>query len=161
MQLRIDKSLQPDSKYHNILMKKLFLFSLLTCDTTISYHATHENKSKIWQILSHYLHQQSLFTSLNGKQVKLRQLESLLLFRKPLWRSLTLLTVIHSLRIKFSKSLKRLSSPQNKISPNSSYLFREVLPLRPLTDLGAIQMVSNPGTTVNRTDLPLHIFGGV
>jgi hypothetical protein len=72
------------------------------------------------------------------------------------------LTVIQPLRLNFSNMLNHcLSSPQNKISPNSCDLFREVLPLPLITHIGAIQMLDNFIKSVNKTDVPLHILGGM
>jgi hypothetical protein len=73
------------------------------------------------------------------------------------------LTVIQLLRLKFSNLRDRwLSSPQNKISPNSCNLFREVLPLTTVKAIGAInRMITNNWTRGNRARVLLHVLGGV
>ena len=147
---------------HNISKVKSFLFSLLTYTTLFSYSDYCEWWLKKCRTPSQKDQTKVFCSSRNGKQGKQFSDESHWLLKLQCWKSPDALTVIQLLRLKFSNLLNHwLSSPQNKISPNSCDLFREVLPLTPLTVLGAIQMLDNFIKSVNKTDVPLHVFGGV
>lgn len=138
------------------------LSTLLTWYARIKYIRSCNQLQKLCLTQTQSSHTTKSCLKANGRQEK--PFSSV--FQSPLeillWRSLESSTAIQKLRIKFSNllSLLLLSSPQNKISPNRLHLFGEVLPLVKVK-VGAIQMVSNDVKLVNRTDLPLHILGGV
>ena len=140
---------------------KSFLFSLLPLVQAISYSKYIQEQAPCQTPIRYFL-QVNLGLNLDGSQGKPSKSAYQLLLLMILWRSPDALTVIQLLRLKFWNLLNHwLSSPQNKISPNSCDLFREVLPLTPLTVLGAIQMLDNFMKPVNKTGVPLHILGGM
>lgn len=144
-------------------MKKLFLLPLLPVPQAKGYHDFYELRN-LWVKYETQNHRQKKPGFLpHGRQEKLlKDTVFPLLLLRVYWRSPELLTVIQKLRIKSSNLLSLLSSPKNKIPPNSRYLFREFSPLTLLKAIGAInKMLSNGAKPVNKTGVPLHVFGGV
>ena len=141
---------------------KSFLFSLLTYTTSFSYSDYCEWWLKKCRTPSQKDQTKVFCLSRNGKRGKQFSDESHWLLKLQCWKSPDALTVIQLLRLKFSNLLNHwLSSPQNKISPNSCDLFREVLPLKTVKAIGAIQMIANNATHGNRARVLLHIARGV
>ena len=142
---------------------KSFLFSLLTYTTSFSYSNYCEWWLKKCRTPSQKDRTKVFCLSRNGKQGKQFSDESHWLLKLRCWKSPDALTVIQLLRLKFSNLRDRwLSSPQNKISPNSCNLFREVLPLTTVKAIGAInRMITNNWTRGNRARVLLHVLGGV
>jgi len=142
---------------------KSFLFSLLTYTTSFSYSDYCEWWLKKCRTPSQKDQTKVFCLSRNGKRGKQFSDESHWLLKLQCWKSLDALTAIRPLQLKFSNLLNHwLSGPQNKISPNSCDLFREVLPLTTVKVIGAInRMITNNWTSSNSARVLLHVLGGV
>ncbi len=139
---------------------KSFLFSLLPLVQAMSYSEYIHERVPCQTPIRYFL-QVSLDLSLDGSQGKPSKSAYQLLLLMMFWRSPDALTVIQLLRLNFSNTLNRwLSGPQNK-TPEPFSAVEGFQPLTPIKVIGAIQMLDNFIKSVNKTDVPLHVFGGV
>ena len=113
-------------------------------------------KSFLFSLLPIYQPKPS--SNLGGNRVKQKLSKFLLFWKMTSKRSPDALTVIQLLRLNFSNTLNHWLTNKKPLKLLSTV---EGQPLPPVTVLGAIQMLNNFVNPVNKTDVPLHVLGGL
>lgn len=146
------------AQYQTPSMKKTF-YLLLPVTLAKCYCSFHELRNLWVKYETQTHHQKKPVFKESGEQEKLvNALAYHLLLLQMLWRSLTALMPIQLLHLKFSPSLNLWLRNKKPFTLLSTV---ERRPLTPVKVLGAIQMLDNSTKPVNKTGVPLHIFGGM